>query len=329
MSPTIPSFKIPDDFTDFIFEKPHFNLRKLTALLRIADETDEPYIRSTPSQKSLRDGISLVEIEGTNIIVYWDRATNTDPDDFKDFLNRKIGILKDSIQYFDSIGSFHWNFYCRPEFSTKPAFMPEKPVETFVGRVPDLENLHNILRTRGAGAVTGLRGAGGIGKTELARMYAQKYRNEYPGGVFWASLKASTWKEEAGKIKVCSILSGLSSRFPDKEKAIESLLKGVLNRKDALLIIDNVDDAEDIITPACFVLVTTRDESILHKKLSREAIYELKQLPDNDGIELLGKVIGQKRIDDDRAGALRLVEILGGMPLALDIAAKHLREAPH
>ncbi len=161
--------------------------------------------------------------------MYWDRATNPDPDEFLGLLTKKIAILHDSIMYLDSIGSVHWNLLLRPSCSTTIPFMPEKPVETFVGRVPDLEKLHDIIRTRGAGAVTGLRGSGGIGKTELARMYAQKYRNEYPGGVFWASLKASTWKEEAGKIKAAAYFVKNPPVFPDKQKAIESLLKGVLS----------------------------------------------------------------------------------------------------
>ena len=109
--------------------------------------------------------------------------------------------------------------------------MPEKPVKTFVGRVPDLEKLHVIIRTQYAGAVTGLRGAGGIGKTELARMYAQKYRNEYPGGIFWASLKASTWKEEAGKIKPAAYsLDQILPYFRSTESDLFTF-KGVLSSK--------------------------------------------------------------------------------------------------
>ena len=40
-----PLREIPHDFADSVLSKKTLNLRKLTALLRIADETDDPYIR--------------------------------------------------------------------------------------------------------------------------------------------------------------------------------------------------------------------------------------------------------------------------------------------
>ena len=70
--------------------------------------------------------------------------------------------------------------------------MANEPIETFVGRENDLEGLHQIIVDRGVGAITGKVGTGGIGKTELARMYAKKYKAEYPGGIFWASLNGCT-----------------------------------------------------------------------------------------------------------------------------------------
>ena len=67
--------------------------------------------------------------------------------------------------------------------------MANEPIETFVGREKDLEELHQIMVERKVAAITGAIGTGGIGKTELARMYAKRYRDKYPAGVFWATLR--------------------------------------------------------------------------------------------------------------------------------------------
>ncbi len=319
--------KVRDDFTDQAFKNSHLNLRKLTALLRLADEVDDPYIRFNPSEKSIREGIPLVEIEANTVVWHWDRSKENDAAEFQRHIDNKIRILEDSIHYIKTIGGGYWNLVIRPQTVRTIPFMAGKPVETFVGRSVDLTKIHAIIQKRGAGAITGVKGTGGIGKTELARMYAERYKKEYPCGVFWASLKGSTWKEEAEKIIAASSPNGSSVAFPEKHEAIKAISKGVLSQKDSLLIIDNVDNAEDIITPGCFVLITTRDESIL-SNIPKEAIYELKPLLQDEGKELLAKILGHKRVEKDISGASRLVELLGGMPLAIDIAGQHLRDVP-
>lgn len=202
-------------------------------------------------------------------------------------------------------------------------FMAGKSVPTFVGREKDLEDLRKIIMSRKVAAITG---AEGIGKTELARVYAQKYRAEYPDGVFWASLKGSTWRQEAQKIISALNPETEKTCFFDEGKAKDEICK-ILNSKDALLIIDKVNEASEIIRPDCSVLITT-----VHKGsfgvISRIAVKELKGLSANEGIQLLEGVLGKDMVTRDLSGAKRIVEILEGMPLALQIAAHHLEAVP-
>jgi tetratricopeptide (TPR) repeat protein len=210
---------------------------------------------------------------------------------------------------------------------TPPApFMANEPIETFVGRERDLEGLHQIIVDRGVGAITGKVGTGGIGKTELARMYAKKYKAEYPGGIFWASLNGSTWQEEAYTILQALYPGAEIIPFLDNAKAKDEIYKH-LDRKEVLLVIDNVNEAGEIIRPGCSVLVTTRDQKAFGI-ISRIAIKELDRLSGDDGVNLLMKVFGKARVAHDLSGASRIVEILGGMPLALAIAAYHLEAVP-
>ncbi len=206
-------------------------------------------------------------------------------------------------------------------------FMAGEPVTAFVGREKDLEGLHKIMVDRKVCAITGAVGTDGIGKTELAGVYANRYRSEYPAGVFWASLRGSTWQQEAQRI--------LKELYPeaeivplfDNEKAKNEILRH-LSQKDALLIIDNANEAADIIRPDCSVLVTTAQKGAFGV-ISRIAIKELNGLSGDEGIKLLAEVLGKDRVAQDPSGALRIVEILDGMPLALHIAAYHLEAVPY
>ena len=205
-------------------------------------------------------------------------------------------------------------------------FMAGEPVDTFVGRERDLEELHRIIADRGVGAITGVVGTGGIGKTELARMYAKRYKAEYPAGIFWASLRGSTWREEARRIFEALCFGVDVAPFPEDAKAKNEICRR-LNRKEALLVIDNANEAGEIIRPDCSVLVTTRERRAFGI-ISPIAIKKLDRLSGDDGVKLFVEVLGETRVARDPSGASRIVKILGGMPLALDIAAHHLETVP-
>ena len=207
-----------------------------------------------------------------------------------------------------------------------PPFMACDPVKIFVGRDKDLKDLHKIMVNRKVGAITGAAGTGGIGKTELARMYAKRYGANYPDGVFWASLRGSTWQQEAQKI--IKVLDSETKRtcFFDDGRAKDQICKR-LNGKKALLVIDNVNEVSEIIRPDCSVLATTRDKTAFGT-ITRKAIKELYGLSNDDGVQLLVKILGKTRVARDPSGASRIVEILEGIPLAINIAARHLKAVP-
>ena len=238
-------------------------------------------------------------------------------------MEEKKQTLESSPEYLKNAGAGEQCPISHSETAASAPFMAGEPVETFVGREKDLEELHQIIVARGVGAVTG---TGGIGKTELARMYAKRYKAEYPDGIFWASLIGSTWQEEARRISETLYPGTDIAPFFDNAKAKDEICSW-LNRKNALLVIDNVNEADEIIRPDCSVLVTTRERRVFGI-ISRIAIKELGRLSMDDGVELLMKVPGKTRVARDPSGAYGIVEILGGMPPALDIAARHLEAVP-
>ncbi|MBD1919763.1 DUF4297 domain-containing protein [Microcoleus sp. FACHB-831] len=68
-----------------------------------------------------------------------------------------------------------------------PENLPHSAIRQFVSREEELETLHRQLQEDGAmSAIIGMRG---VGKTELARQYALKYKGSYPGGICWLHAK--------------------------------------------------------------------------------------------------------------------------------------------
>ena len=66
-----------------------------------------------------------------------------------------------------------------------PNNVPRSGVAKFIGREPELEQLHGQLQQGNLVSISAVEGMGGVGKTELAIQYAHKYASFYTGGICW------------------------------------------------------------------------------------------------------------------------------------------------
>lgn len=131
------------------------------------------------------------------------------------------------------------------------------PIDTtcnFVGRSEELAQLHYALEDS---SLVFVRGAGGIGKTELVRKYVSIHQNEYDAVVFMLY---------NGSVSEClqdvEIIGGNSE---DKEN--KSLLKEICDNDKVLFVLDNFDVApneykalDEILNLNCKIIVTTRSD---------------------------------------------------------------------
>ena len=97
-----------------------------------------------------------------------------------------------------------------------------------------------------------------------------------------------------------------------------------------LLIFDNAEEAKiKVLRPGgnrCAIIVTTRKQNLpVSLDLPETATIRLRSLPENDALDLLRNILGQTEIDNALAAAKRIAEVVGRLPLALQIVGGTLR----
>ncbi|MFN8467927.1 MAG: effector-associated domain EAD1-containing protein [Caldilineaceae bacterium] len=222
-----------------------------------------------------------------------------------------------------------------------PWYVPFERNPAFFGRAEDLQRLHAALAPRsrdGGQAIVGIRpagvtGMGGMGKTQLAVEYAYRHRAEYPGGVFWLNA-ASDWRAEFAGL---GVYLDVSRAGEPQEAQIRAAADYLQAHADCLLVLDNVEDPQQLRRPItrfllpsalpCAVLFTTRRHD-----LGDFRPVELPVLPVGPGLQLLLRHPSRQAVlaeeHPEHPEALTIYAMLGGLPLALEIAGAHLGRRP-
>ena len=140
-----------------------------------------------------------------------------------------------------------------PPQETSIWFEVRKPVESFTGRKRELENLHKeVQRNLGnnehkltvISQVTSISGLGGIGKSEIARMYAHKHGQEYDGNVIWINAETYGTLTESFHRLAKDKLNISTKSIDGQEKDIKSIVHEVykyFSKRKSLFIFDNAE----------------------------------------------------------------------------------------
>jgi len=198
------------------------------------------------------------------------------------------------------------------------------PPRDFTGREAELADL--MAKAEGDGVtISGLHGMGGIGKTALALVLADRLKDRYPDAQFYLDLKGASKQPLSVSEALSHVVRAYhpTAKLPESEADLHGLYQSVLHSQRALLLMDNARDADQVqplLPPAsCLLIVTSRQHFTLpglHPK-------NLDTLPPGDARDLLLKIA--PRIDG-HAGAL--AQLCGYLPLALRLAGSALVERP-
>lgn len=222
---------------------------------------------------------------------------------------------------------------------------PRLGLDAFVGRGDDLWDLHSTLTAPDRQMITGqsgrsvasICGFGGQGKTMLANEYALRFEALYPGGVYWLQAHSETHAGDRAtrdaavrdpQLRAIATSRGLSVEAADSLELARVLREHLRGSPRSLWIVDDLPDglgveelqgwlAPDESTPTLF---TTRSRS--YDRLLRPVV--LGRLAADEGFALLtSRRVPTSEVERKAAG--EIVEVLGGHPLALELAGKWLQ----
>jgi serine/threonine protein kinase/tetratricopeptide (TPR) repeat protein len=206
----------------------------------------------------------------------------------------------------------------------------------FTGRKDVLEQLHAAYQTAAVTALTqprALSGLGGIGKTQTALEYAYQQRNTYQW-VFWvrSETEETLW---ADIVSIATVLDLPEKNEQDLHHIVTAVAKALQAHTNWLLIFDNVEDIASLAQLFPFpqhghVLLTTRSRITIP---FAHCIDVEEMMPEEGAVFLLRRA---KLINADtlygaipsvwRKETKEIVELLDGLPLALDQAGAYIEE---
>ncbi|NEO70794.1 MAG: tetratricopeptide repeat protein [Moorea sp. SIO3H5] len=198
----------------------------------------------------------------------------------------------------------------------------------FVGRDPQLEQLHQEFEQTDQLAICAIAGMGGVGKTELALQYALKNQDNYPGGLCWFQVRGL----DLGTQVVNFARTKLGLTIPDQLEFNQQVeyCWGHWPEGTALIVLDDVpsfsNDYKQRIQPYLppaqsrfKVLVTSRQRpGASYRRI------DLDVLSPEAALELLESLVGKERIEQELNEAQALCEWLGYLPLGLELVGRYL-----
>jgi DNA-binding SARP family transcriptional activator/predicted negative regulator of RcsB-dependent stress response len=223
----------------------------------------------------------------------------------------------------------------RPAGATPgPALLPHDLAD-FTGRDDLLRTMVELLRGDPPGPmpIVALTGRAGVGKTALAVHAGHRLRERYPDGQLFVDLHGA----EASPVEPTRVLArflrvlGMDGQsIPDSLEERAEIYRDTLAHQRVLVVLDNAVTERQLrpllpAGPGCGVLVTSR------RPLTGLGVRALRLdvLAHDEAIDLLTRIIGDRRAAASPAAAAEIVRLCGNLPLAVRIAGGRLVRMPH
>lgn len=217
-----------------------------------------------------------------------------------------------------------------------PRQVPAPPPH-FVGRDAELAVMDRMLAGPGQGpALLVITGVGGVGKSALALRWIQGNAGHYPDGQLYGRLGAF---DPAGPAPPGELLGQLlrsldvePDRVPAGTGERAALFRSLTAQRRIVLLLDNAVSAAQVrpllpISPGSAVLVTARWQLT---GLTSDGARFLPVAPFSapTAREFLRRTIGPERVASDPAATSSLIDLCGGLPIALAVTGARLATRP-
>ena len=206
-----------------------------------------------------------------------------------------------------------------------PNNVPRSGVAKFIGREPELEQLHGQLQQGNLVSISAVEGMGGVGKTELAIQYAHKYASFYTGGICWLFAREFNIATQV----IGFAQSRLNLKIPEGLELVDQVAFCWRNWREGetLLILDDVvhysRDVEPYLPPA----VSNRFKVVMTTRLTFGPPIKslsLDVLSPEQSLELLTVLIGEERVQEELEIAKTLCQWLEYLPLGIELVGRYL-----
>ncbi|MEV0265017.1 NB-ARC domain-containing protein [Streptomyces sp. NPDC050617] len=246
-----------------------------------------------------------------------------------------------SVQAGQIHGGITYTMIQMPELDSWPKPDQVPPLTTrFVNRVRELAELDGLLRGSGegdAGIGLGLlTGLPGIGKTATACRWAQLSRDLFPDGQIYIDFSALR-DGEGGDVSE-AVAQGLralgvvDAYMPTSLAERTALFRTRSAGRRMLVVLDDVNHPAQVRPlvpkgPGSAVLATS-NARLGELVLDGARLMPLDPLDHEGGMRFLAARCGEEAVAAERAAAERLVELCGGLPVALRVVAARLAASP-
>lgn len=216
----------------------------------------------------------------------------------------------------------NYNYQQRPD---QALHQLRAPVGDFVGREQEIEQLVQALskaaNNGAAAAISGVRGMGGIGKTELAYVVANRLKDIFHHAQLVVELRGASSSPMTPEQALQMIISSFEreTKLPDDLAQLQMIYRAKLSDKRILILVDDAKDIGQVRPlmppPGCALLVTSRNRFSLPGAMT----LNLGTLSLKEAEQLLLEIcprIGKHAGD--------LAKLCGYLPLALRVSASLL-----
>uniref|UniRef100_UPI00036DED4F trypsin-like peptidase domain-containing protein n=1 Tax=Thiofilum flexile TaxID=125627 RepID=UPI00036DED4F len=216
----------------------------------------------------------------------------------------------------------------------RPVFVEDEPeleraATMFVGRTDELKQLKAALLGTASTpvAITAVHGMAGVGKSWLADHFYATHRDAFPGGYQRISLNAEN--PISAELLLAELAERLEISAP--QQSLAQLLQFRLQQPRTLLHVENVDTGAAATVAAelckkllkCSIVLSGRLDNF--GKSRRWQQVAIKPFQTADALAQLQAELGWLEAEPlNEADAKRLVDVLGGLPLAIHLAAGYL-----